>query len=138
MSWEPPSCQEPHLVVGFVAESSAFLPDLVGSRTLALSISGEKVSVGVPVRQGEPLSRLHAQRGHLAERVTARERKILVFIHGNTPETGDASTNSLRGKQQQALTWHRSVPGERCCLQRPGSAHSTTSHMAFIELGQNG
>lgn len=40
----------------------------------------------MPVRHGEPLSRLCTQRGHLAKQVTKRERKIFTVIPGNTPE----------------------------------------------------
>ena len=44
------------------------------------------MGVGVPVRQGEPLSWLYTQRGHLTKQVIKRERKFFVFIHGKTPE----------------------------------------------------
>ena len=130
------------------------------------------MGVGVPVRQGEPLSWLYTQRGHLAKQVIKRERKFFVFIHGKTPEmemhpqTGKlfkrkaAASSNLASRLMQT---HRSAqPGKgrrqeppsapgpggkpsppvspwRTVLfaERQGAAHSTISHMAFIELGQN-
>lgn len=97
----------------------------------------------MPVRQGEPLSWLYTQCGHLAKQVTKRERKIFVFICGNTlememhPQTGKlfktkaAASSNLASHLMQAHTSAQpgkgrrsenpvrlSVPGERCCLQR--------------------
>lgn len=147
------------------------MPDLVGSRTLAFSVSRDEMGVGVPVRQGEPLSWLYTQCGHLAKQVTKRERKIFVFIHGNTletemqPQTGQlfktkaaASSNlashlmqarmSVRpGKGRRSEPPSAPGPGGKPCppvcpqrtvlFERQGAAHSTVSHVVFVELGQN-
>lgn len=89
LSWQ--SCeqlpwQRAHLVAGVIAENSSFLPDVVGIKTLLFGVGRDEEGVVLPVRQGEALARLYTQRSHLAKQVTERERKICVFIHGNTPE----------------------------------------------------
>ena len=67
--WELPLChpaglRTPNLVAGLVAEDPGLLADLVRGISLALSVGGQQVAVGLPVRQAEAWAGLDAQRGH--------------------------------------------------------------------------